>query len=45
MEVGYTGGAGKIKPTSSLDAMSLDIRSEVAFEGGLGNQMIKLVPQ
>ncbi len=45
MEIGYTGGAGKIKPTSSLDAMSLDIRSEIAFEGGLGNQMIKLVPQ
>lgn len=45
MEIGYTGGAGKIKPTSSLDAQALDIRSEIAGEYGLGNQMVKLTPQ
>lgn len=45
MEIGYTGGAGKFKPTSSLDAMSVDVRSEIAGEYGLGNQMVKLTPQ
>lgn len=45
MEIGYTGGAGNIKKTSSLDAMAVDVRSEIAGEYGLGNQMIKLTPQ
>ncbi len=45
MEIGYTGGAGTIKKTSSLDAMAVDVRSEIAGEYGLGNQMVKLTPQ
>lgn len=45
MEIGTTGGAGTFKKTSSLDAMAVDVRSEIAGEYGLGNQMVKLTPQ
>lgn len=45
MELGTTGGAGNFKKTSSLDAMALDVRSEIAGEWGLGNQMVKITPQ
>lgn len=42
-EVGYTGGAGNMAKTSSLDASALDIRSDIGGEWGLGNHMIKIV--
>lgn len=45
MEIGYTGGAGKIKFTSSLDAMAMDVRSDIGGEWALGNHMIKIVPE
>lgn len=42
-EVGYTGGAGTKPKTSSLDAMAMDIRSDIGGEYALGNHMIKIV--
>ena len=46
MSLGWTGGAAVMnKATSELDAYQLDITSEIAFDPGLGNQMVKITPQ